>query len=78
MYEVAMPLSAIGLHPKTITKYGRVPTVDLVSGFYTRNRDHAARELQVRVGHLMQPLTLAHLRPGECGALKIYNPVVEP
>ena len=78
MYEVAMPLSAIGLHPKKITRYGQARTVDLVSGFDTRNRDHAARELQVRVGYLVQLLTPAHIRPRECGALNIYNPVVEP
>ena len=78
MYEVAMPLSAKGLHPKTITEFGRVLTVYLVSGFDTRSRDHGACELQVRMGRLVQFLCFSHLRPGECGALKVYNPVVEP
>ena len=78
MYEVAMPLRVISLHSKTITEFGRVLTVDLVSRFDTRSRDHGACELQVRVGPLVQLLTPAHIRPGECGALNIYNPIVEP
>ena len=78
MYEVAMPLRVISLHSKTITEFGRVLTVDLVSRFDTRSRDHGACELQVRVGRLVQLLRFSHLRPGECGTLKVHNPVVEP
>jgi hypothetical protein len=78
MYGVAMPLSdAVGLHPQNELQTG-VPTVDLVPGFDTRGRHHGTRELQVRVGRFVQFLRHAHLRAGECGALDVDHPVVEP
>lgn len=61
-----------------VTGQGRALTVDLVSGFDTRHRDHCTPELQVRVSRLVQLLRLAHLRAGERSALNIDYPVVEP
>jgi hypothetical protein len=78
MYEVAVPLNTISLHPKTLAEEGWALTVDLVSGFDTRNRDHCVPELQVRVSRLVQFLRLSHLRARECRALNVDHPVVEP
>ena len=52
-------------------------TVNLISWFDSRNRNHGLPELKVRVSLLIQFLRLANTAPRELWCFEVHNPVLE-
>lgn len=55
----------------------RVLTVYLVAWLDSRDADHRARELQMRMGLLVEDLRLAEVATGKRRALEVKLPVIE-